>query len=175
MSGDRPASRAEVIDDLHTALREMLSAERRLRSRDKVTVDGLTVAQIRALMALKRKPEATVGDLAKVADVTPATMTATLDHLDSAGVVVRSRSEHDRRVVMVSLTERGQALVAKRRREWDARWREMFAGVDDRDMLIAAQALRRIAGIYDGIGSERTSANGPRDAAGAKREAGAKR
>jgi len=165
MSGAaRPGTRADVIDELHRALREMLSAERRLRSRDKVTVDGLTVAQIRALMALKRKPEVTVGDLARVADVTPATMTATLDQLDSAGVVVRTRSEHDRRVVMVSLTERGQALVAKRRRAWDARWHETFADVDDDDLLVAAQTLRRITAIFDSIGVERTSADDARPA-----------
>jgi len=146
-----------VIEQVHTSLREMLSAERRLRSRDKVTVDGLTVSQIRALMALKHKPEATVGDLAKVADVTPATMTATLDQLDASGIVVRTRSSEDRRVVMVSLTERGQALVAKRRRAWEAKWREALADLSDDDLLAAAQVIRRIARLYDGIGDAGTS------------------
>ena len=147
----RPGSRTDVIGELHQAVGEMLGAERRLRSRDRVTEDGLTVAQIRALMALKKRPQATVGDLAKFADVTPATMTVTLDQLDSAGVVVRARSPHDRRVVLVSLTERGQALVAKRRRMWEAQWRTEFADMSDEELRIVAASLRRIAGIFDSV------------------------
>lgn len=150
----RPGSRADVIGELHQAVGEMLGAERRLRSRDRVTDDGLTVAQIRALMALKTKPEATVGDLAKFADVTPATMTVTLDQLDTAGIVVRTRSPHDRRVVLVSLTERGQALVAKRRRMWEAKWRDVFADMSDDELLVAIAAMRRIARLFDSVAAE---------------------
>jgi MarR family transcriptional regulator, organic hydroperoxide resistance regulator len=150
----RAPSRNDAVDELHGAVGEMLGAERRLRSRDKATVDGLTIGQIRALMALKRKSEATAGDLARAADVTPATMTAMLDQLDGAGIVVRARSDHDRRVVMVSLTEHGQALVAKRRRAWEARWREALADVSDDEVLAAAAVMRRIAGLFDSVGAD---------------------
>jgi DNA-binding MarR family transcriptional regulator len=147
----RLASRSEVISELHQAVGEMLGAERRMRSRDRVTDDGLTISQIRALMGLKTKPEATVGDLAKFADVTPATMTVILDQLDAAGIVVRTRSPHDRRVVLVSLTERGQAFVAKRRRRWEATWRDVFADLSDDELRAAITAMRRIAGIFDSV------------------------
>lgn len=149
----RTILRPDVIDELHAAVGEMLGAERRLRSRDKVTEDGMTIAQVRALMALKRKPEATVGDLARFADVTPATMTATLDQLEGAGIVVRTRSPHDRRVVIVSLTEHGQTLVAERREVWEAHWTEAFDDFDDDELRTIAVGLRRIAGIYDAIGT----------------------
>jgi DNA-binding MarR family transcriptional regulator len=153
-AGARPRSRSDVIAELHQAVSEMLGADRRLRSRDRATDNGLTVAQIRALMALKGKPEATVGDLAKSADVTPATMTTTLDQLDAAGIVVRVRSAHDRRVVLVSLTDHGKALVARRRGLWEAKWRDAFADVDDDDLLVVALALRRIARLFDGVGAD---------------------
>lgn len=146
-----PGSRTETIAELHAAVGELLGAERRLRSRDRVTDDGLTISQIRALMGLKTKPEATVGDLAKFADVTPATMTVMLDQLDAAGIVVRTRSPHDRRVVLVSLTGRGQALVAKQRRRWEATWRDVFADLSEEELRVATTAMRRIAGIFDSV------------------------
>ena len=54
-------------------------------------------------------------ELALTADLAPATVTQMLDSLEAAGLVERGRSQSDRRVVLISLTERGAGLVAARR------------------------------------------------------------
>ncbi len=57
---------------------------------------------------LKRGGGGRAGQLAKAADLTPASVTAMLDGLEQRGMVQRRRSEQDRRVVFVSLTPAGR-------------------------------------------------------------------
>jgi DNA-binding MarR family transcriptional regulator len=149
----RAPAGADVLDELRRALGEMLGAERRLRSRDRVSDDGLTTGQIRALMCLKHKDEATAGELAKFADLNPASMTAMLDHLEAADVIRRERSSSDRRVVNVSLTERGRGLVDTRRKLWEARWRKALRDVPPEDLAAAARVMHAIGTIFDDTAS----------------------
>jgi hypothetical protein len=72
------------VEELRLALAHMSGAERRLRGRDQSRPGELTVAQIRSLAALGREREMTAGQLARSADLNPATVTAMLDHLEAA-------------------------------------------------------------------------------------------
>lgn len=49
-----------------------------------------------------------VSDVAKSLNVTPGTMTVNIDNLEKKGYVTRERSENDKRVVYIILTERGK-------------------------------------------------------------------
>lgn len=49
-----------------------------------------------------------VSEVAKSLNVTPGTMTVNIDNLEKKGYVIRTRSEADKRVVFLSLTERGK-------------------------------------------------------------------
>ena len=49
-----------------------------------------------------------VSEIAKSLNVTPGTMTVNIDNLEKKGYVTRTRSEDDKRVVFISLTERGR-------------------------------------------------------------------
>jgi DNA-binding MarR family transcriptional regulator len=139
-------SRSEAIDDVHAALYELMGAERRMRSRDTVLDYGLTLAQLRSLVHLHDLGEVTAGDLARVAGVDPGTMSATLDQLESLDVVTRHRSTTDGRVVLVSLTERGNVIAERRRSQWDACWNETFDGVSVDEVAFLARMLRRVTG-----------------------------
>lgn len=76
----------------------------------------LTPARWRLMMALvvQAPPEgATIGELAGHLQVREPTVTGTVDRLEKEGLVDRRRSETDRRVVTVSLTPAGAAVVAE--------------------------------------------------------------
>lgn len=76
---------------------------------------GLTPARWRLLMALvvQTGPDgATIGDLAGHLNVREPTITATVDRLEREGLVIRTRSDEDRRVVRVTLTKAGAKTVA---------------------------------------------------------------
>lgn len=127
----------------------MLGAERRLRSRDHRRPDELTNAQLRALAALGRQPEMTAGQLARSADLNPATITMMLDQLEAANVVQRHRSTKDRRVCNVSLTPAGWELLNRRLAGWQALWEEKLAKFSDSEIGTAARMIEQLTEIYD--------------------------
>ena len=83
-----------------------MAAVRRLRGRDTHRPGELSYAQYGLLFGLADGGERSASELAGLADVAPATATQMLDSLVAGGFVERSRSERDRRLVLVSLTAR---------------------------------------------------------------------
>src|ERR1700678_198944 len=90
-----------TLDELRVAMGELFGAERRLRGREQQQPRDLTHSQLRALVVLERSVEVTAGELAKSADLNPASVTAMLDQLEANGIVQRRRGAQDRRMCMV--------------------------------------------------------------------------
>ena len=141
------------IEELRLALIQMFGAERRLRGRDHSRPGQLTYGQLRALATLGREREMTAGQLAKSADLNPATVTAMLDDLEAANVVQRHRSTEDRRVCNVSLTPEGWKLLERKLAGWQSLWEEQMTGFSDHEVEAAARVIERVTGIYDVLSS----------------------
>jgi DNA-binding MarR family transcriptional regulator len=148
-SPQNPAEARVAIEDLRAALSELFGAERRLRSRDHHDRGELTQAQLRALAALGHEQEMTAGQLARSADLNPASVTALLDQLEAADIVQRHRSLEDRRVCNVSLTPNGRQLLEGKLARWYSRWDERFGEFSDRDLETAARVLGQITELLD--------------------------
>jgi MarR family transcriptional regulator, organic hydroperoxide resistance regulator len=144
--------RRPTIEQLRLALAHMSGAERRLRGRDHSRPGELTTPQLRALATLGREREMTAGQLARNADLNPATVTAMLDHLEAANVVQRHRSTEDRRVCNVSLTPQGWQLLERKLAHWHSLWEEEFSDFSDRDLEAAARVIGHVTELYDGLG-----------------------
>jgi len=146
-----PATRSTpATEAVRMAFVELMGAERRLRARDQKCKPGeLTHGQIRALFTIDVRGEATAGELAKAADLSPASVSTMLDHLERDGIVERRRSDEDRRVVVVTLTDSGRALVADKRERWRARAAAALDGVSDEHLDAAADVMHRLAGMLD--------------------------
>jgi MarR family transcriptional regulator, organic hydroperoxide resistance regulator len=138
-----------ALDELRIAFGEMLGAERRLRGRDQQRDSKLTFAHVRALLMLADCEEATAGQLARAAELNPASVTGMLDHLEREGIVNRRRSDRDRRSVLVSLTASGRELLEAKRERWRSMWREHLEGFPPEDLAAAARVLRGISGLLD--------------------------
>ena len=139
-------SRDAALDELRAAFAELLRADRRLRGRDPSN------GQVRALFLLANQEEATAGELAKRAELSPASMTAMLDQLERSGMVRRRRSETDRRQVLVTLTDAGREQVAAKRAAWEQRWRTALGAHSDEEVEAALRVMRTIAGVLDELG-----------------------
>jgi DNA-binding MarR family transcriptional regulator len=142
------------IEQLRMALIQMFGAERRLRGRDHSRPGELTYAQLRALAALGREREMTAGQLARSADLNPATVTVMLDQLEAAQVVQRHRSTEDRRVCNVSLTPEGWQLLERKLASWQSLWEDRMSEFSDREVEAAARIVQRVAGLYDVLAAE---------------------
>ena len=71
---------------------------------------GLTFPQFLVMLALYEGTPRTVGDIGLELSMDNGPLTPLLKRLQSAGLVTRTRDEHDARRVLIDLTEAGEAL-----------------------------------------------------------------
>ncbi len=147
------AEPAGQMEEFRTAVNQLLAADRRLRGRDHSRPGELTFAQIRTIAALGREHEMTAGQLAKSAELTPATITSILDQLEAANIVERRRSTTDRRVCNVALTPEGWELLERKLAVWNGLWAERMSAFSDKDIATAAAVLHEVTGILDTVSS----------------------
>ena len=76
---------------------------------------GITYTQYIMFLVLWEKDGITVGELCKRLMLDTGTVTPMLKNTEKQGLIKRTRSEEDERVVVVSLTEDGKALYKKAR------------------------------------------------------------
>jgi len=75
--------------------------------------EGLTASRAHLLLVLAERGPCTQRDLAEVLAVTPRTITALVDGLESTGFVTRESDPSDRRTRHVTMTEQGQATTRR--------------------------------------------------------------
>ena len=93
---------------------------------------GLTYPQYLAMMVLWEHDGLTVGDLSSRLLTDPGSMTPVLKRLESEGLLSRTRSKEDERVVLLHLSEQGWAL------------REKANGIPDCILGAAAMSLKTL-------------------------------
>ena len=74
---------------------------------------GFTYTQYIAMMVMWEHKSISIKDMGKLLYLDSGTLTPMLKKMESAGLICRKRSEDDERIVMVSITERGEELHNK--------------------------------------------------------------
>lgn len=107
---------------------------------------GLTPSQIFILRFLASQEQAKASDIARVAGLSPGAVTQVCDELVKDGYVSRLRSQDDRRVVYISITDQGSSVLDKLMQERRLKLRVIFQklGPDD-----AAEFIRIIGQVAD--------------------------
>ncbi len=139
---------ARTDTGLAAELRFSVMRLRRRLANERHPDNELSIGQMTVLGALYRTGECTVGQLADHERVRPPSMTRTINCLVEDGCVVRRADADDKRLVLVSITERGKQIVLADRSRRDAwlarRLRELTPG--ERAVLReAAPILERLA------------------------------
>jgi DNA-binding MarR family transcriptional regulator len=153
VDAQRPAAELEsdAREQLGHSFKAAMAAVRRLRGREAQRLGKLSYAQYSLLFGLAAERELSASQLAGIADLSPATVTQMLDHLESDQLVKRVRSQRDKRVVLVSLTRAGRKLVAERRARFEPRWQAALTEFSDEQLLTAAAVLERLRELFDEI------------------------
>jgi DNA-binding MarR family transcriptional regulator len=73
-------------------------------------------------------------------------LTAIVDKLVRKKIVQRNRSDEDRRVVLVSLTDEGDAIARTNREQKHDLAEQMLAALDERDQKKLIAIMRKIVG-----------------------------
>jgi MarR family transcriptional regulator, organic hydroperoxide resistance regulator len=142
------SGRADALTELGVSFRHAFRSLRSLRGRDTHRGDEVGHAQFELLIELHARGPLHAGELAEAVGASAATVSGMLDHLCTAELVERSRSEADRRLVMVKLTRRGRRKIEARKALWRHRWEEALEGVDEEELRVASRVLGRISDIF---------------------------
>lgn len=138
-SEDRQAERFE------SAWNDFVLAIRRAQARGQQSADDLTLAQYYLLAPLEGGGPLALCALAESAGIAPPTATRLVDGLESAGLLVRRRSDTDRRSVLISLTEEGRDRVCAKHRQLAKQRHQLYQRLEPDERKHSEQLLRHLA------------------------------
>jgi DNA-binding MarR family transcriptional regulator len=151
------AIREEAVVELRRSFKGALAALRRMRGREGHTHGGLSDAQYGLLFCLREHEALSAREIALASDLSPASTTEMLDGLAEAGLVERTRSERDRRVVLTRLTENGRRLVEERAAAFEPRFTAALERFSAEELQTAAAVLGGLREFFDQVADERAA------------------
>lgn len=137
-----PREGADVDRILETLV--YLYTESRRVTKEVARQHGLTGPQVTAIKVLENFGALSLTDLSARMSATNSTMTGIADRMERDGLVERIRSETDRRVVQIALTEKGRALAAQIPVASMALFADALRSLDERDRRDLTRILRRL-------------------------------
>lgn len=152
-----------MVDEVTAAAERMhqitkeLSRRYQFRDRNAICCHGLSVTQCYALDALAESGELSVTALARRLFLAVSTVTRMLDQLERRDSVLRHRGRGDRRVVRVSITPKGKALLARIQADLVATQRALLAPLAraEREAVLKTLAglVAAVTRWQDGVGA----------------------
>ena len=98
-----------------------------------------------------------VGQLARLIDLSHATVTSILDRLEKRGLVSRIRSTVDKRRVMVGITEAGNTVLAGAPPLLQEQFVEQFQRLSTWEQTLILSSLQRLAAMMNAQGLDASS------------------
>jgi DNA-binding MarR family transcriptional regulator len=126
------------------ALRRILRATEQ-HGKSLARASGLTPVQMRVLSLIAAEGQATPKTLAAQMRVAQATTTALIDRLQAKGLVARTRSDLDRRQMILTLTPAGTTLAAAAPDPLQDQFVSKFESLEDWEQAMIVAALERVA------------------------------
>ena len=132
---------ADITSFIHTVL---------VRKQSSLLIKGkIGLAQIVVVDILRKNGELKMSDMAKTLGVTKSAVTGMTDRLIRDGFLKRERSQSDRRIVWLKLTEKGNSLSRKLVKNKLDIMRSFFADINKKDRSIYLKIIRKIKGSLE--------------------------
>ena len=90
-----------------------------------------------------------MSEIAKRLSVTVGTLTTNMNNLEDKGYIVRERSTEDKRVVLVSLTEKGRKAFFHHRDFHKKMIRSIVSDLDEDEMKVLIRCLKKLEVFFD--------------------------
>ena len=110
---------------------------------------GLTTPQLLCLHALKENENSTLSDVAKAVNLGASTVNGIVDRLEAKKLVVRHRSQSDRRKVYLEMTDKGVNMTQKAPKLLQDKLSKSFSSLSTLEQLVITQSLERIVELMD--------------------------
>lgn len=109
----------------------------------------LTITEMHTIHAVGDERPRTMTEISRDLNFTMGTLTTGVDKLIKKGYLTRSRTEEDKRIVLVELTQKGNEA----KKMHDAFHQDMINSVigtlNDEEETILIQALKKLMGFFD--------------------------
>lgn len=136
------------FEDVLVAIRRVIRAID-LHSHGLIQKYGLTVPQLLILREIMKKGTPTAGDIANSVNLSQATVTNIVTRLEKRGLVMRRRSEEDKRRVHVSATDTAVQLLDEAPSLLHDRFITRFQQLKEWEQLQMLSSLQRLAELMD--------------------------
>jgi DNA-binding MarR family transcriptional regulator len=104
----------------------------------------LSLLQLETMIFLNQQVDAQMLDIANYLQITKPTATSLLDKLVEGDLVTRNSDAKDRRLVKLSLTEKGKTLVEEGKKEKNKRMSKLLSYLNEEDKYIMLRILSNL-------------------------------
>ena len=108
----------------------------------------ISVNDMHILEAVGTEEPRSMSSVAKSLSVTVGTLTIAMNNLVKKGYVNRARSEEDRRVVLISLSEKGKKAYYHHQKFHDDMIQAIMTDLDETQMDALTQALNKLRAFF---------------------------
>ena len=137
------------IHDVLTALRRVIRAAD-IHSKRLTKTVGLTSPQLMLMQAIRNnKEDSTIGALANQISLSQATVNNIVGRLESRGLIIRTRSEVDKRFVWLHLTEEGEKVLDQAPIPLQEQFVERFRKLESWEQNMILSSVQRLAAMMD--------------------------
>ena len=113
---------------------------------------GMTTPQLILLQTVESQGPSPVGSIAKAMNLTQATVTNIIDRLEIKALVVRTRSQSDKRKVLISLTTAGEQALASCPTPLQQQFTLAFNQLQGWEQSQIVATLERVSSLLGGSG-----------------------
>ena len=143
-----PGPKRTTSDKVMIALRKIIQAID-MNSKKLVKRVGLTGPQLVILQEISRCGEVSAGEIARAVSLSQATVTGILERMEKRGFLARKRSEHDKRRVMVRITDTGKQVLKDAPPLMQEAFVERFSSLQEWEQTMILSSLQRLVSIMD--------------------------
>ncbi|WP_305968536.1 MULTISPECIES: MarR family winged helix-turn-helix transcriptional regulator [unclassified Mameliella] len=136
------------VDTCLIAIRRILRATE-LYGRELKQTSGITAVQFRVLQIISERSHATAKEISVRMRVSQATVTSLVDKLVRQGMVVREKSEQDRRQTNIHITPKGRQTLDEAPDPLQQRFVRKFDAMEDWEQSMLVSSLERVATMLD--------------------------
>jgi DNA-binding MarR family transcriptional regulator len=137
-----------ITNSVLIALRKIIQSIA-MNSKSLVKRVGLTGPQLMILQEVAHSGGVSVGEVAKAISLSQGTVTGILERMEKRGLVIRRRSDADRRRVLVQVTADGKRLLETAPPVMQEAFVERFNSLQDWEQTMILSSLHRLVAIMD--------------------------
>lgn len=120
--------------------------KKRLNPKDEIY--NLTIGQMEILHFIKDKKQIPMKEVADFLGITPPSATSLINNLVISDILERKFDKIDRRVILLSITEKGKKIFEKAKKDRAVAFEKIVSGLTEEEKEILLRILKKIQEQY---------------------------